>query len=75
MAKTWVAWVLGEETGTTVSAFLQFGIVLMDVCGLKRTRFAVGCVPSVRCTLVVAASQSTIAILVFQRGLGADTSG
>ena len=49
---------------------LQLGIGRIAVWWLKRTRFTGGWVPSIRCTRDVAAAPSTIAIRVFQRGLG-----
>ena len=67
-ASTWGTCVIGVVTMLRVS--FQLGIGRMAVCGLKRTRFAVGWVPSIRCSRAVAAAPSTIAILVFQRGLG-----
>ena len=60
---------VGVETGISVSFSLQLGICRMAVCGLKRTRFAGGRVHSVKCTRGLAGAPSTIAILVFQRGL------
>ena len=64
------SWVVGVEVGFLVFASLQLGTGRMAVCGLKRTCYAGGWVPSVLCTRVVAAAASKIAILVFQRGLG-----
>ena len=58
-----VAWVdgvgrLGPRAGGVVS--LQLGIGRIAVWWLKRTRFAGGWVPSIRCTRDVAAAPSTI---------------
>ena len=50
--------------------FFAAGIGQIAVWWLKRTRFAGGWVPSIRCTRDVAAAPSTIVIRVFQRGLG-----
>ena len=62
--------IVGLKVGIAVAVSLQLGIGRIAVWWLKRTRFAGGWVPSVRCTRGVAAAPSTIAIRVFQRGLG-----
>ena len=65
-----VGGIVGLKLGIAVAVSLQLGIRLIAVWWLKRTRFAGGWVPNVRCTRGIAAAPSTIAIRVFQRGLG-----
>ena len=54
-ARALEAMVVVVETEFSVLASVQLGIGLMAVYGLKCTRFAGGCVPSVLCTRGVAA--------------------
>ena len=65
-----VGGIVGLRLGIAVAVSLQLGIGRIAVWWLKRTRFAGGWVPSVRCTRGVAAAPSTIAIRVLQRGFG-----
>ena len=68
-ASTWDGKVVDLSSSVSVAVSLQLGIGRIAVWLLKLTRFAGGWVNSALCTRVVAAAQSTIAILVFQRGV------
>ena len=70
VASTWGGKATGLGSSVPGAVSLQLWIGRIAVWWLERTRFAGGWVPSVRCSRVVAAAPSTIAILVFQRGLG-----
>ena len=68
-ASAWVVGVVSLRSSISVAVSLQLGMWRIAVLWLKRTRFAWGWVPSVRCTRGVPAAPSTVAIRVFQRGL------